>query len=39
MKSVSVAVLVCLGVLAVGVSAQAQGQSPCTMAHRSAAGR
>jgi hypothetical protein len=28
MKSVSVVVLVCLGVLAVGVSAQAQGQSP-----------
>jgi hypothetical protein len=28
MKSVSVAVLVCLGVLAVGVSAQARGQSP-----------
>jgi hypothetical protein len=28
MKSVSVAVLVCLGMLTVGVSAQAQGQSP-----------
>ncbi|MCL6642993.1 MAG: hypothetical protein K6T71_06710 [Candidatus Bipolaricaulota bacterium] len=28
MKSACVAVLVCLGVLAVGASAQAQGQSP-----------
>jgi hypothetical protein len=33
MKSVSVVVLVCLGVLTVGVSAQAQGQSPSVLWH------